>query len=146
MPEETARAHATLELLRYTPDVGTVARASGRPVEDVARVFFLVGEALRITWLEGELGGLPGTSRWQRWALAAVRDDLQLARREVAERVVEGMGDGAETPDEAVEGYLEARGELYRRLQGFMRALAAEGVRDLAVVTVAVRQIRAMVG
>jgi glutamate dehydrogenase len=146
VPETVARAHAALELLRCVPDVSAVARSAGAGVIDVGRVFFEVGEALRITWLEGELGALPGTSRWQRWALAAVRDDLGLARREVAERVVAGMRDSGASPDEALERYLESRGEAYRRLQGFMRALAAEGVRDLAVVTVAVRQIRGIVG
>jgi glutamate dehydrogenase len=145
VPETVARAHAGLELLRGVPDVGAVARASGAGIVDVGRVFFGVGDALRITWLEGELGGLPGSTRWQRWALAAVRDDLQLARREVSERVVALMRESRASPDEALAQYLEERGEADRRLQGFMRALAAEGVRDLAVVTVAVRQIRAMV-
>ena len=74
-----------------------------------------------------------------------MRDDLQLARREVSERVVAGMRESGCAPEEALVAYLESRGEAYRRLQGFMRALAAEGVRDLAVVTVAVRQIRAIV-
>jgi hypothetical protein len=71
-----------------------------------------------------------------------------VARREVAERVVASLdsGAGAAAPDEAVERYLEERGEAYRRLQGFMRMLALEGVSDLSAVTVAVRQVRGMVG
>ena len=48
--------------------------------------------------------------------------------------------------DDAVESFLLDRAEAYGRLQKFMRALASEGVSDLAQLTVALRQIRALIG
>ena len=48
--------------------------------------------------------------------------------------------------DDAVEGFLVRREEAFARLQRFMRGLAMEGVSDLAQLTVALRQIRALVG
>jgi len=78
----------------------------------------------------------------QRWALQAVRDDVLAARRIVAERAL------AEAPDadaaEAIDGFLEAHAKGVARLAAFTRALAGEGA-DLAGLTLAVRQLRALV-
>jgi len=73
-----------------------------------------------------------------------VGDDLLAARRRLAERALmhaEGIG-----VDEAVERYLASNEDVRGRLGRFMRALAVEDVSDLAAVTVAVRQIRALSG
>ena len=48
--------------------------------------------------------------------------------------------------EEAVEGFLTRREERVARLRRFMKGLATEGVTDLAQLTVALRQIRALVG
>ena len=64
------------------------------------------------------------------------------ARRLVAERALaEAPGAGAE---EAVERFLAAHEKGVARLAGFTRALAGEGA-DLAGLTLAVRQLRALV-
>ena len=84
-------------------------------------------------------------TRWQRWALQSMEDDLFNLRRQ--------LGGGGARPsarplpiDEAVEKFLESRAEPLGRLQRFMRGLAVDGVSDLAQLTVALRQIRALVG
>jgi glutamate dehydrogenase len=144
VPEEVARRHAFQSELVHGPDIISVARASGRPVQEVARVFFLLGEHLDIDWLEIRLDELPTTSRWQRWAVQSMEDDIFLVRRQLAERLI-AESEGAPI-DEAVASFLARREEAFARLRRFMRALAMEGVNDLAQLTVALRQIRALVG
>ena len=140
--EDFARRHAYLPELVHAPDIVVVARQTGRPVPDVARVFYLLGEALHLDWLEARLDDLPAVSRWQRWAIQATEDDLTLVRRQIAQRAIEGAPTAA--ADEAVATYLASRPEAAERLSRFMRSLALEGVTDLAVLTVAVRQIRSL--
>ena len=142
--EETARRHVFQAKLVHGPDVIAVAQELGRPVGDVARAFFLLGEALSIDWLEERLHQLPVGSRWHRWALQAMEDYLLLVRRRLAQQAIGSAG--ARRVDEAVASYLASRAETAARLQRFMRTLAMEGVTDLAALTVAVRQIRALVG
>jgi NAD-specific glutamate dehydrogenase len=48
--------------------------------------------------------------------------------------------------EDAVEAFLESRAERVARLKRFMKGLAGEGVTDLAQLTVALRQIRSLVG
>jgi glutamate dehydrogenase len=142
VPEKLAGEHAFRRALEHAPDVVAIARISARSVEEVGRAFFRLGQALQLAWLEREIEGLPVGTRLQRWAVQAVRDDVLAARRLVAERAL------AEEPDadaeEAIDRFLAANEKGVARLAGFTRALAGEGA-DLAGLTLAVRQLRALV-
>jgi len=142
VPEETARRHVFQPALVHGPNILVVAERTGRPAQDVARAFFLVGDALFIDWLEGRLGDLTAVSRWHRWAVQSMEDELLGLRSQIAEKVVAGAGD---LPiDQAVATFLESRTDVLARISRFMRELAGEEVSDLAAMTVAVRQIRAL--
>jgi glutamate dehydrogenase len=143
VPEPLARAHALRPELRYAPDMVWVAGATGRPIEQVADVFFAVGAELRLDWIEGELERVPAPTRTQRWALQAVREDAAQMRRELAGCVLAESSGG--TAGEAVEAFLAERGPAHRRLTAFLRSLAREGEPDLAGLTLAVRQLRTIV-
>jgi glutamate dehydrogenase len=142
VPEDMAHEHALRGALEHAPDIGAIARLSGRSVEDVGRAFFRLGQELQLAWLEREIEGLPVGTRMQRWALQAVRDDVLAARRLVAEQAL------AEAPDapaeEAIDEFLEDHAAGVARLASFIRARAGEGA-DLAGLTLAVRQLRALV-
>jgi glutamate dehydrogenase len=142
VPEDMARDHAFRRALEHAPDVVAIARISGRTVEEVGRAFFQLGQALQLAWLEREIEGLPVGTRMQRWALQAIRDDVLAARRLVAERALAEAPDAA--AEDAIDRFLERRGKGVVRLAGFTRALAGEGA-DIAGLTLAVRQLRALV-
>jgi glutamate dehydrogenase len=142
VPEEIARRHAFQDELVHGPDIVSVARTTGRPVLEVGRGFFLVGDGLSIDWIEQRLSEQPAKTRWQRWAIRSMEDDLYTVRREIVESVLEHAG--GRPIDEAVEAYLEDRAAPYGRLQRFMRSLTMEGVTDIAQLTVALRQIRSL--
>ena len=120
-----------------------VAAATERSIEDVAGVFFTLGAELRLDWMERELARVRSSTRMQRWALQAVREDALNARRELAEWALR-ENPGAE-PLEAVERFMEAHTAGVGRLEAFLRTLAREGDPDLAGLTLAVRQLRALV-
>jgi glutamate dehydrogenase len=143
VPEPLARAHALRPELRYAPDMVWVAGATGRPIEEVADVFFTVGAELRLDWIESELERVPAPTRTQRWALQAVREDAAQVRRELAGCVLAESTGG--TAAEAVEAFLAERGPALRRLTAFLRSLSREGEPDLAGLTLAVRQLRTIV-
>ena len=142
VPEPIARRHAFQDELVHGSDIISVARTTGRPVLEVGRGFFLVGDRLSIDWIEQRLGEQPAKTRWQRWAIRSMEDDLYTVRREIVENVLEHAG--GRPIDEAVVAYLEDRAAPYGRLQRFMRSLAMEGVTDIAQLTVALRQIRSL--
>jgi glutamate dehydrogenase len=129
--------------LVHAPAVTSVATATGRSVQDVARVFVAVGERLPLNELEEALGGLPATRRMERWALQATREDARWARWDIAEHAL-AASPGAE-PLAALDSFLAAHHEECRRLNAFMRTLSREGTTDLAGLALAVRQLRSLV-
>jgi glutamate dehydrogenase len=140
VPEAVARRHVYQPVLVHGPAVVDVARRTGAPVAAVARVFMLVGEAVFLDRLEARLSSLRATSRWHRWAIQALWEDLALARRELAERVL--IGAAGEDVDEALDRFLAERAEALDRLSRFMRTFALEDANDVAAMTVAVRKLR----
>jgi glutamate dehydrogenase len=144
VPEEIARRHALQRFLVHGPNVVSVAAETGRSVEEVTRAFFLVGDAAYIDWLEARLAEVPATTRWHRWALLAVEEDLRTARRRLAEHVLRHAEGGP--VDEGFAVFASHHEDPTKRLGRFMRSLALEEASDLAAVTVAVRQIRALAG
>ena len=140
VPEELAVTHSLRLGLVHAPSVAAVARATGRSVADVARVFVAIGERLPLNELEEALGALPASRRMERWALQAAREDARRARWDIAERALEGPQGG--DPEEALDAFLAAHSEECRRLGAFMRTLSREGETDLAGLALAVRQLR----
>jgi glutamate dehydrogenase len=143
IPETVASAHALRPELVHAPDMVAVAASTGRSIEDVARVFFALGAELRLDWMERELARVRSSTRMQRWALQAVREDAFKARRQLAEAALR-LSEGAE-PVVAVERFLHEERTHARRLEAFVRALAREGEPDLAGLTLAVRQLDSLV-
>jgi glutamate dehydrogenase len=144
VPGPLARRHAFQAELVHGPDIITVSHTTGRTVLEVARAFFLLGERLQLDWLEKQVEAMPGGSRWQRWALQSMEDDLFTLRRTLAEVVLDECG--GLPIDEAVDKFMETRDDALTRLQRFLRSLAVDGMGDLAQLTVALRQIRSLVG
>jgi glutamate dehydrogenase len=142
VPADLARAHALRGELAHAPDVTRAAALTGHSIEDAARVFGALGRELRVDWMERELDRVRSSTRMQRWALQAVREDASQAHREVTVHALrEAAGQG---PDEAVQRFLAERQDAARRLHALLRALGREGDADLAGLTLAVRGLRAL--
>ena len=142
VPDPMAHAHAYLTALGYAPDVISAAGAVGRSVEDAGMAFVLLEDRVQIAWIEEQLDALPVSTRMQRWALQALRDDLWRARRELACKALNDAP-GASVED-AVERFVEAHPDAMQRLADLARTMAGEGGADLAGLTLAVRQLRAL--
>jgi len=139
IPGKIARDHAYIEDLVHAPDIIELAQHTGRSVAEVSGVFFRLGRAIRIDWLEQQIAALEPTDRWERLAKQAAAADLVALRRRVAERILARAGSRA--PRDAVRKFLQERAAAHGRTLLFMRQLANEGVESVDAVVVATRQI-----
>jgi glutamate dehydrogenase len=144
-PEMLARRNEYQPALAHGPDIVFVAHANGRSITDVARAFFAAGQSLHLDWLEGCIVSMAPGSRWERVALNAVVDDLLLVRREAVQKALAETFDNDVAAEDALERYLDSQPAARARLDRLVEQLREEGVDDLAVVTVAVRQVRSLV-
>jgi glutamate dehydrogenase len=140
VPLPLADAAAWRPELAYAPDVIAAARGTGCSLAEAAHAFFAVGERLHLDWLEDRLGSIAAETRWQRWALAAVRDELHATRRDLTEQVLVA-GRGAPV-DEAVDRFLAERAVPVARVERLVTSLRADGMADTAAAMVGVRQLR----
>jgi glutamate dehydrogenase len=144
VPEDVARRHVLEPFLVHGPNVVAASEATGRSIADVTKAFFLVGDVMYVDWLEARVAEVTATTRWHRWAVQALEEDLRLLRRQVAERVLDRGGDAS--VDVALAAYVASHRDVLTRLRRFMRGLAHEEASDLAALTVAVRQVRSLSG
>jgi glutamate dehydrogenase len=145
VPEHMARGHAFTPALVHAPDAIAVADHCGRPVEDVARAFYLVEDRAELGWLERQVDGLAVSGRMQRWAQQALRDDVLRVRRDLVQAALREDA-GARPVEEALDAFFARRDAHSRQLGRFVRALAHDGASsDLAGLSLALRQVRALV-
>ena len=144
VPEDLARRHAFQDELYHAPDIIELAELAARPVADVADVFFLVGANYRIDWLENRAEHLTADSRWERWAIRTLENDLLQLRRDIAERVLASAE--IQNGKALCEHFRSTRPDQHARLDQFIDLLMHEGGGDLDSLTVATRQISAVIG
>jgi glutamate dehydrogenase len=142
VPADLATRMASLEALHSGLDVIDVASAGDETVETVAAVYFALGARLDLHWLRLRIGGLPGESRWQALAKAALRDDLSAAQRQLTAQVLRhGGGPDAEAVIEAWVGDSRAAVDRY---QGMLEDLKQADALDIAMLSVALRELRSL--
>lgn len=139
VPEHIAVGHATQIELVHAADIIDVAYATGRSVDEIGRLFFRIGAAFHIDWLERQLAELPAITRWQRWAILGMKQELVSLRRAIVERMLTVSADG--DADAAFAVFASAAEPKIARLNLLMKALRRDGVSDSAAVMVAVRQL-----
>ncbi len=145
VPEALARRVATLEPMSGALDVVATAAATGRDVADVAGVHYALGDRLALDWLSRCIAALPAEGHWQGLARGALRDDVAGLQRALTMDVLR-VADRGETADArlaAWEGAHRAARERATRVVDEVRGAARP---DLAMVSVALRELRNLVG
>jgi glutamate dehydrogenase len=140
IPSRLANRVASLGVMSAALDIVRLTRA-GRPVEDVARVYFGLGARFGLDRLRAAGSAIAAETPWQKAAVAAVVDDLFNYQSILASRVIR-ESDGARDP---VDAWLASRPRVVERIDQTMTDFRAASTIDLAMLTVASRQLRALV-
>ncbi|ACJ00077.1 NAD-glutamate dehydrogenase [Rhodospirillum centenum] len=142
VPAALAARIAALPVLASAPDIAQIAAESGRPlVREVAAVYFALGERLGFDWLRDRAAGIVAANHWQRQAVAAIVDDLWSLQARLAARVLAG-GDGGR--DALLDAFAGTCPGPMERLHGLLQELHTSASVDLAMLAVAVRQLRGL--
>ncbi len=139
VPDALAAQVARADALPAALDLVEVAEALGRDVRAVAQAYFALGGRLEFPWLRARVAELPAESHWQTLAKAALRDDLSsMQRRLTADVLRSADGD----PQAAIAAWEEANRPLLERFRQVHTDLRAHKLLDLAMVSVAMRELR----
>jgi glutamate dehydrogenase len=142
VPRSIAERVSSLSALYAALDVTEVAVEQKKPVEAVAALYFaLVGE-LELRWFADKITQLPTETSWQALARNALRDDLSSQQRALTSTVAKLSE--AQDPSAMLELWKERYGPAITRLKAMTEELKRLGTLDLAVLSVLLRELRAL--
>jgi glutamate dehydrogenase len=144
VPEDLATQVAMLTPLYSALDIVAVAAATSRPVEEVAEVYFAVEDRLVLHRLRDLVNALPRDDRWHTLARAALRDDLYAAHAALTGEILETTDAGAAAPLR-VDAWIDANAGTVARAATVLAEIVGAEQADLATLSVALRQIRAVI-
>ena len=135
---------ASLGALFSALDVVEAADATGRPLDDVVALHFLVGGRLRLHWLRDRIAELPRDNRWQAMARAALRDDLFALHGELTADILE-QGPEHGSALERLEAWTAANPSAVERCLAILADIDATATFDLTTLPVALRELRTLI-
>jgi glutamate dehydrogenase len=141
VPAALAADIAVLGDLRAGLDLVRIARVAGAPIETAAACHFAFGARLGFDWLRETAARIPQRSSWAARAIGATVDDLDAQQADLVARAIAASGAG----DDPAAAFLAARGPALARYDALVAELRAGGAADLAALTVAGRELRALI-
>ncbi len=145
VPAALAAAISVLDDLVSALDIVRIAEAEKAPVPELAKLYFGLGARLGFDWLRTAAGRIKIETSWQKRAVEAVYDDLFAQQGEIARRAVRAGGGGRKASDGGALGiWMEENRANLARIDGLLAELRAAPVVDLAALTVAGRELRAL--
>jgi glutamate dehydrogenase len=133
-----------LPLLNASLDVIDCASHCNRSVEDVATVFFALGESLHLNWLLSRVDELPVDGRWHANARGVLRDELQDRQSALAERIL-AVADPTVGARELVESWLNRDDPALTGTRVVLDELRAQRSMDFPTISVAARRLGQLV-
>lgn len=137
MPESLASRVVLLEFILPALDVVETAAQSKLPVQDVAQVYFRLGELLHLNWLRGQLEALPVKGQWHAHARAILRDELFSRHNRLVDTILRESG----SSDDAVRSWMGEHESRVTPVISFMNEMADLPEMDYATLSVAVRSL-----
>jgi glutamate dehydrogenase len=136
VPEKLAHRIARLGYLEPALDIVALAQAERGGVDDVACIYFELGQTLGLDWLHGEIDRLPVDGSWQATARTSLRDAARRAHRKLTQEILRVRGGGKAAA--RVARWSTARGERLANWTRTLTEMRAVGTADFATLTVGV--------
>lgn len=143
-PAPLAARVAQLDSLIASLDIIEGAHTCQRTVDDVAAVRAVTGDRLQLDWLIDRISDdLPRTDQWDALARDALRDDAAREYRSITTNVL-AVAQSGDTADTAFERWAQVHAAQLERTREIFGQVSANGVFDLATLSVATRSLRAL--
>ncbi len=146
MPSELARRVAAMPALLSVFDIVEDAAACGCSQELATRVYFGIGEELRLDWLRDRVLELPRADRWQALARSALRDDLYELHRMLTREIVTQAASGPDGDGRAaIDSWLTENAESVARARGVLADVRSSEIYDTTTLPVIARELKNLV-
>ncbi|ROR35039.1 NAD-glutamate dehydrogenase [Inmirania thermothiophila] len=144
VPAALAARVAALAHMDAALDLVEVCLASGHAMAFAAEAHFALGERLGLRWLRDQLEGLGVEGHWQRMAVATLREDLHRQQSALVTGMLAGCRERCRSA-RLVEAWLAHNEAALARWRSLLGDLRAAGALELAMFSVALRELRDLV-
>jgi glutamate dehydrogenase len=144
VPSDLANRVVRFDSLYSILDIIDVAAATNRSAEEVAGVYFGIGERLNFSWLHQQIAALPGDSHWQTLAKAALKEELSGLQGALS-RVVLKFSESGELSAEMIRRWEAQNNNSLERSRRVFADIQSADSGDLSMVSVALRELANLV-
>jgi glutamate dehydrogenase len=141
VPDPRARRVAEQAFLLSGCDVVSIAHEFDRPIRNVGRLYFAVGERFGLDWLREAAATLEARPYWEKRALDAMIEDLYGYHA----ALVRSMLHGHPADPRTIEGWCQRRGPAVDQVRRTIDDLRTVGEISVAMLAVAAGQLRGLV-
>jgi glutamate dehydrogenase len=141
IPETLAARIVALANLAAGLDIVRIDETAKVDIVEMGKLYYDTGERLGLDTLRGSTRAMPVATSWQSLAATAMLDDFYALQREIVRRVlIESDGTG----NHRLETWMARRPDAVGRVREMIAEIGRAGPADLAMLTVASRQLRAL--
>jgi glutamate dehydrogenase len=142
VPESLAGRISRIIFLTSALEVGDLAARTRQPIERAAQTFYGVGARFALDELRAAARRLPAETSWQKAAAETVIDDSYGLQADLSARVLDEAGKGADP----LASWIGSQGAALVPVEAIAAELRAAQMPDLAMLVVALRQLRQATG
>ncbi|MBV8092033.1 MAG: NAD-glutamate dehydrogenase [Acetobacteraceae bacterium] len=140
-PAALARRIVVLNTLSTAMDIVQISEAEGRDVTDVAKLYLAAGVSFGLLMLRRKARVMPTGTEWQQLAVDAIVDDSYMQQRAIVSQLA---AERVEPSADGLQQWIAQHTGRASRLQSLLAEMARTEPPELAMLTVASRQIRAL--
>ncbi|NRB39539.1 MAG: NAD-glutamate dehydrogenase, partial [Pseudomonadales bacterium] len=120
-----------------------IAEAAGKAsakVEDVACIYFSIGEKLQLDWVNQQISTMNIENHWQALARESFRDDVEWQQSSLTGSVLPFVSNN-EGIKQAIDDWLHCQGELLHRWYTMIAEIQQAQTQEFAMFSVAIREL-----
>jgi glutamate dehydrogenase len=143
VPDDLAARVAVLPTSYMLLNVVEISEREGLEIDDVARVWFALGERLGLPGLVQQILTLPRADQWQTMARAALRDDLHSVHAQLTSQVLAATS-ADDDASARIAVWEDRNAVVVERASATLAQLCQDGDADLARMSVGLRVVRSL--
>lgn len=143
VPKNLARDLSNLEALSSATDIALVANKTGLPINLVGQVYFEIGDKFKIAWLRNEAKKLFTDSHWENLSTKTLIGIFYDEQMRLTEDVLK-KGCDNKSCEFTLDNWLKDKKKVVMRYNNFISDLRDEEKISLAMLTIAVERVNAI--
>ena len=140
VPETLAHTIAGSLHLYASLGIAEAAGKSSSSVEDVASIYFSLGEKLQLDWINQQIGAMKIDNHWQALARESFLDDVEWQQSSLTCSVLPFI-DSDNSEKQGIDQWLNCQAEMLNRWYSMITEIQQAKVQEPAMFSVAIREL-----